>query len=92
MKKYAYVVYYFKVAVLTVYIFFHKHNKVGIMGTIHYWGLTISVMNTVFLVLAVGLSVDYSSHIGHTFMTTSGKPSGKLPISCPQFSGFLASG
>ena len=62
------------------------------MGTIHYWGLTISVMNTVFLVLAVGLSVDYSSHIGHTFMTTSGKPSGKLPISGPQFSGFLASG
>lgn len=45
---------------------------VGIMGTIHFWGLTIDIVTTMFLVLAVGLSVDYSSHIGHTFMITSG--------------------
>ena len=48
------------------------------MGTIHFWGLTIDIVTTMFLVLAIGLSVDYSSHIGHTFMITSGTRKGKL--------------
>nr|XP_058943206.1 NPC1-like intracellular cholesterol transporter 1 [Pocillopora verrucosa] len=45
---------------------------VGIMGTIHFWGLTIDIVTTICVVLAIGLSVDYSSHIGHTFMIRSG--------------------
>ena len=53
------------------------HEQVSIMGTIHFWGLTIDIVTTMFLVLAVGLSVDYSSHIGHTFMTISGTRLGK---------------
>ena len=53
-------------------------KQVGIMGTIHFWGLTIDIVTTMFLVLAVGLSVDYSSHIGHTFMIRSGTRKGKL--------------
>ena len=53
-------------------------KQVGIMGTIHFWGLTIDIVTTICVVLAVGLSVDYSSHIGHTFMIRSGTRKGKL--------------
>ena len=53
-------------------------KKVGIMGTIHFWGLTIDIVTTICVVLAIGLSVDYSSHIGHTFMIRSGTRKGKL--------------
>ena len=37
-----------------------------------FWGLTIDTVNTIILVLAVGLSVDYASHVAHTFMIISG--------------------
>ena len=53
-------------------------KQVGIMGTIHFWGLTIDIVTTICVVLAIGLSVDYSSHIGHTFMIRSGTRKGKL--------------
>ena len=62
-------------------------KQVGIMGTIHFWGLTIDIVTTMFLVLAVGLSVDYSSHIGHTFMITSGTRKGKLRKTDPKGKG-----
>lgn len=45
---------------------------VNITGTMHFWGLTIDTVSTICLVLAVGLSVDYSSHVGHTFMIIPG--------------------
>ena len=59
-------------------------KQVGIMGTIHFWGLTIDIVTTICVVLAVGLSVDYSSHIGHTFMITSGTRKGKLRKTDPK--------
>ncbi|XP_058956472.2 patched domain-containing protein 3 isoform X1 [Pocillopora verrucosa] len=45
---------------------------VNITGTMHFWGLTIDTVSTICLVLAVGLSVDYASHVGHTFMIIPG--------------------
>ena len=36
----------------------------------HFWGLTIDVISCVNLVIAVGLCVDYSAHIAHTFIVT----------------------
>ena len=62
-------------------------KQVGIMGTIHFWGLTIDIVTTMFLVLAVGLSVDYSSHIGHTFIIRSGTRKGKLRKTDPKGKG-----
>ena len=44
----------------------------------HFWGLTIDTVTTIILVLAVGLSVDYASHIAHTFMIISGTRYGEL--------------
>merc|ERR1711871_113729 len=36
------------------------------------WGLVIDSVSVINLVLAVGLSVDYSAHIGHCFMLKAG--------------------
>lgn len=35
------------------------------------WGLTIDLVSCIGLQLAVGLCVDYASHIGHTFLIES---------------------
>ncbi|GFR92001.1 patched domain-containing protein [Elysia marginata] len=45
---------------------------VDVAGTMYYWGLTIDMVTSVILITSVGLSVDYSAHIGHAFMTVSG--------------------
>ncbi|XP_070562444.1 patched domain-containing protein 3-like isoform X2 [Ptychodera flava] len=45
---------------------------VDVTGMMHFWGLTIDTVTTINLILAVGLAVDYSAHIGHTFMTLKG--------------------
>merc|ERR1711968_182566 len=41
---------------------------VDIMGVMWVWGLTIDSVNVIQLTLAIGLAVDYSAHIGHSFM------------------------
>ncbi|XP_078600585.1 patched domain-containing protein 3-like [Branchiostoma floridae x Branchiostoma japonicum] len=45
---------------------------VDLGGLMHFWGLTIELATMITLVLAVGLAVDYSAHIGHTFMLLQG--------------------
>ena len=38
-----------------------------------FWGLTIDTVTTIILVIAIGLTVDYSVHIAHGFMAAQGK-------------------
>ena len=38
------------------------------MGYMHFWELTIDTVTTIILVLSIGITVDYSAHIGHAFM------------------------
>ncbi|ESO85119.1 hypothetical protein LOTGIDRAFT_130973, partial [Lottia gigantea] len=45
---------------------------VNVGGSMHFWGLTIETVTSIQLILAIGLAVDYSAHIGHTFMTIKG--------------------
>ena len=47
---------------------------VEILGFMWGLGFAIDSVTVISLVLAVGLSVDYSAHVGHCFMTKSGKP------------------
>ena len=42
---------------------------VFLLALVHYWGLTMNSIVTVFLVIGLGLSVDYSAHIAHTYLT-----------------------
>jgi len=43
----------------------------------HFWGLTIDTVTSIILILAIGLAVDYSAHIGHCFMTFTGNRDGR---------------
>lgn len=37
---------------------------------IFYWGLTFNPLVVINIVIAIGLSVDYSAHISHSYLTT----------------------
>eukprot|EP00092_Neocalanus_flemingeri_P006120 GFUD01006591.1.p1 GENE.GFUD01006591.1~~GFUD01006591.1.p1 ORF type:complete len:999 (+),score=194.12 GFUD01006591.1:266-3262(+) len=43
-----------------------------IVGFLHFWGITIDIISCVNIVLAIGLCVDYSVHIGHAFLIAKG--------------------
>ncbi|CAG0890355.1 unnamed protein product [Cyprideis torosa] len=45
---------------------------ISVAGLMYNWGVTIDTVSCICMVLAIGLSVDYSAHVGHTFMTVSG--------------------
>merc|ERR1712113_525824 len=45
---------------------------VDIVGFLHFWDITIDIISCVNIVLAVGLCVDYSVHIGLAFMVAKG--------------------
>ena len=46
---------------------------VDLVGFLHFWGITIDTLSCVNIVLAVGLCIDYSAHIAHAFIVSTGK-------------------
>ena len=44
-----------------------------IVGFLHFWGITIDIVSCINIVLAIGLCVDYSVHIGHAYLIAKGK-------------------
>lgn len=50
--------------------------QVNVAGSLQFWGVTVDTASSILLTLSVGLAVDYSAHVGHTFMTISGPRSG----------------
>ena len=54
--------------------------QVDVAGTMYFWGVTIDTASSILLTLCVGLAVDYSAHIGHTFMTVSGSKNGGISL------------
>jgi len=45
---------------------------INILGLMQMWGLTIDSVTIINLVLAIGLSVDYSAHVAHAFIVATG--------------------
>jgi len=45
---------------------------VDILGFLFFWGVTISGVSTIFILVSVGLAVDYSAHIAHMFAESKG--------------------
>ncbi|XP_071449211.1 patched domain-containing protein 3-like [Hetaerina americana] len=45
---------------------------VNLVGSMYIFGLTIEISTSIVILLCVGLAVDYSAHIGHTFTRLSG--------------------
>merc|ERR1711902_479983 len=44
----------------------------NIIGFLHFWDITIDIISCINIVLAIGLCVDYSVHIGHAFLVAKG--------------------
>ena len=51
-----------------------------IVGFLHFWDITIDIISCINIVLAIGLCVDYSVHIGHAFMVAKGEAEKLLKI------------
>merc|ERR1711871_243892 len=45
---------------------------VTLVGFMHWWDVTISGVSTIYILISVGLAVDYSAHIAHMFVTSTG--------------------
>ena len=45
---------------------------VDIVGYLYFWDITIDIVSCINIVISVGLCVDYSVHIGHSFVISSG--------------------
>ena len=51
---------------------------VDVVGTLHFWDVTIDVISCVNIILATGLCVDYSVHLAHSFSVARGGDTGTL--------------
>merc|ERR1719199_121280 len=45
---------------------------VDVVGLLHWWDVTISGVSTIYILISVGLAVDYSAHIAHMFVVSRG--------------------
>jgi len=45
---------------------------VELIGFMHWWGVTINGTSTIYVLICMGLSVDYSAHIAHAFKESCG--------------------
>ena len=46
---------------------------VNVTGFMHFWGHTIDAIICCTIIVTIGLCVDYSAHIGHAFLISTGK-------------------
>ncbi|XP_063446692.1 patched domain-containing protein 3-like [Mytilus trossulus] len=44
---------------------------VGLIGFMHFWGLTLSSITMIHIIMSVGFSVDFSAHVCHGFMESA---------------------
>mmetsp|Transcript_27376 Transcript_27376/g.41640 ORF Transcript_27376/g.41640 Transcript_27376/m.41640 type:complete len:88 (+) Transcript_27376:2209-2472(+) len=42
-----------------------------LFGLLGFWGVTLNSVTVVNIVIAIGLAVDYSAHIGHSYLTVA---------------------
>merc|ERR1711871_1813275 len=45
-----------------------------LVGFMYWWNVTISGVSTIYILISVGLAVDYSAHIAHMFVESTGTP------------------
>merc|ERR1712100_950900 len=43
-----------------------------LVGFMYWWDVTISGISTIYILISVGLAVDYSAHIAHMFVESTG--------------------
>lgn len=47
-------------------------SVVDLVGFLYWWDVTISSVSTIYILISVGLAVDYSAHIAHMFVVSEG--------------------
>jgi hypothetical protein len=52
---------------------------VGIFGFMHFWGLTLSSITMIHLVMSVGFSVDFSAHVCTAYLLSGSPEEGEMP-------------
>ena len=45
---------------------------IDLIGFMYFWDVTISGISTIYILISVGLAVDYSAHIAHMFVESTG--------------------
>ena len=60
------------IRVAPVVIFCIISAIVEVIGFLHWWGVTISGVSTIYILICVGLAVDYSAHVAHMFVLSTG--------------------
>jgi predicted RND superfamily exporter protein len=45
---------------------------IDVLGFMYWWGVTISGVSSIYVLICVGLAVDYAAHIAHMFKESSG--------------------
>jgi len=45
---------------------------IGVIGFMHFWGLTLSSVTMIHIIMCVGFCVDFSTHICHAFVQADG--------------------
>ena len=45
---------------------------VGVIGFMHFWGLTLSSVTMMHIIMCVGFCIDFSTHICHAFVQADG--------------------
>ena len=58
-------------------------TMVDVVGIISWWDVQIDVVSATYLVLVVGLCVDYSTHIAHAFKVNRGERAVSQRINFP---------
>merc|ERR1712195_382770 len=48
---------------------------IDVVGILFYWNIQINGVSTIYILISVGLAVDYSAHIAHMFVESTGTSS-----------------
>merc|ERR1711937_45147 len=50
------------------------YTVITLVGFMHWWGITVSGVSTIYILISVGLAVDYAAHVAHMFVDSTGAP------------------
>ena len=50
------------------------YTVITLVGFMHWWDITVSGVSTIYILISVGLAVDYAAHVAHMFVDSTGAP------------------
>ena len=61
-------------------LFYDFFLQIDVAGSMYLLDIPVDTVSGIILILCFGLAVDYSAHIGHSFMIKTGSKNGKKQI------------